>query len=315
MSRATWARLAKTLPGRTRRVDGTNAVLPQGRRTGSAVGGAGPAAPMGGGGDAPSDFGSYGPAAPAVAGLTLAWDFDLGYEPLGAMRAEIPSRAGNATAATIIPMSAGLEIVGIDATRRALRFTTALSTLARILYGLAAMNEASPDITLAAVFHRRTAGVAHTLLDVNAGLDSGAALTESLNRYRLRVGSGDTISWSRADGSNTASATLGTVVTNAAPGPGTRNIVVARANLAADLINRGLLNAGAKASSPSRATGITQWSNLLLGAQGLWNGGSSGYQTFNQFADVDLERLFLYAGAGADADLDTIRDVLVGGYV
>jgi hypothetical protein len=240
-------------------------------------------------------FGTFGPAAPTLGALTLAQDFDLAYEPLGAMRAEIPVRAGTDAAAFMHPFSGGLQIVSMGGTRRALRFVAADTTAARILSGATPWNVANASVTLVAVVHRRTAGADHVIIDLSNGTNSGDNV-DTLNRYKLRFSAANAAVWGRADGSGVVSASMGTPIIG-------RNIIVCRANLAGDNINRGTLNGAAKVSSTARSVTQAQFSQILLGAQGLWQLGTSAY-SLNQAADTDLERLLVYTGAASDAELD-----------
>lgn len=242
--------------------------------------------------------GSFGPAAPTIAGLTLAWDFDFGPEMLGPMQAEIFSRGGTDTQAFIHPISGALEVQGISGSRRALVFDSTYESGCKIRNGVTALNSTNAEYTIVVIFHRASAGAAHTIWDVNAGLDSGDSV-ESINRYRMRMSSGDQMTWSRANGSNTSSVNLGT------PSLLQRNIMIARGALA-DQISRGFLNGGTKSSTVARSVTEATWDIQLVGAQGIWHGGSSGYQTFNTFLNGKIERMFLYSGSAADADFDTI---------
>ena len=260
-------------------------------------------------------FGTYGPALPAVAGLTWQWDFDFGYEPLGGMRARVPSRAGLDADAFVHPNSASLDIVGHATGRRALRFTAAAGSVAQIRRGFTAVDASDAAFTLVVVFHLRAGGVDQVLWDCNNGYDSGAGV-DSLWRYRLRVPAANSCLWVRANGANqSATGSLGTPTLNAVPGAGTRSIFAGRASLAADTISRGMLNGGTKQSSPARSVTNADWDVMLLGAQGIWNAGTSGYQTFSQFADIDIERIALAAGSATDTDLDTLHSWAAGGYV
>lgn len=268
----------------------------------------------GGGGGGPPAFGSYGPALPAVAGLTWRWDFDFNYEPLGAMRAAVPSRDGTDTGAFVHPNSGNLDIVAHTTGRRALRFASAQGSVAQIRRGFTAVDANDAEFTLVVVFHRLAGGADQVVWDCNNAFDSGAGV-DSLWRYRLRLTSANTCLWVRANASNqSATGSLGTPNLNAVPGLGTRNIFVGRGSLGGDTISRGAMNGGAEQSSAARSVANADWDVMLLGAQGIWNSGTSGYQTFNQFADIDIERIALGSGSAADGDIDTLTNWAAGGY-
>lgn len=259
----------------------------------------------GGGGLEVLQFGTYGPAAPTIAGLTLAWDFDLGYEPLGPMRPEIASRAGSETSAFMFPTSGGIEVVAAGSTR-ALRFDTAQRTAALIRNGFTAVN--SNVFSLVAVARRRSAGADHVIWDVSAGSASGDNV-DSLVRYRLRANSANVMAWSRAQGATVSAALSGT------PSLIAPNIVVGRHNLASDNIGRGMMNGGTKVSSAStQVISETTWDFMAVGAQTIWRGTGNGSPTWTQWGDWDLYRLVLYAGAATDADLDTLHAWATGAY-
>lgn len=243
--------------------------------------------------------GSFGPAAPTIAGLTLAWDFDFGPEMLGPMQAEIFSRGGTDTQAFVHPISGALEIQSISGARRALVFDSAYEAAIKIRNGTTALDAVDSEFTFVIIFHRDEAGVSHNLWDVNAGFNSGDSV-DSLNRYRLRLASTNAAQWSRANGSNTSVAALGT------PSLLQRNILIGRGSLGGDQVSRGMMNGGTKTSTVVRSVTEATWDIQLLGAQGIWHGGTSGYQTFGGFFKGKIERVFLYSGSAADADFDTI---------
>lgn len=256
------------------------------------------------------DFGTYGPALPEVAGLTWAWDFDMAYEPLGPMRAEIQTRAGSDSMAFMHPMSADLAVVSVSGTRRALRLDQAKACFARILDGLTTFQENNADFTMVMVGTKRSAGTDETYFHLFGGWPAGQE-NETPNNIRLHATTANAIEFFRNSASGGTSAGLGTLTTGAMH-------FVGRANLGGDNIARGLMNDGSKASSSARnlvfSGSFTQWAEFLVGGRGFWNSGSSGYPTYVKFADFDLERIALAAGAADDTKLDTLKAWALAGY-
>lgn len=247
-----------------------------------------------------TDFGTFGPALPDI-GLPVRWDFDMNYEPLGAMRAEIPTRVGSVdTGAIIHPMSGDLVISALTGTRRALTFDASKSTFARLLEGMTVFQEANADFTIVAVVHRDAAGADHTIFDLFAGLNSGAS-TEVLQRIRLRWSSANGTGLDRGNGSSTATAALGT------PSTSTPNIIVFRGSRSSDQLCRGVMNAGSFASTAVRSITLTTWTNIHLGATAVWSGGTSGFATFTKFLTGKIERLACFEGSGDDTQMGTLR--------
>lgn len=264
-------------------------------------------------------FGTYGPELPTISGLTWAWDFDIGFEPLGAMRAEIPTRSGTETGAFMHPCSADLEVVAVDGqpTQRALRFEADDETFARIIDGMVPFNvTANKPFTIVLIGNKRSASADQTFWHLHAGFVSGQD-SEIANTHRLMASSADAVSYLRNGSSGSASAGLGTLTTG-------DMIAVTRSNLASDNIGRGLLNAGSKASSSARDISMSsfiptfipspEFAEMLLGAQAIWRGGSSGYSEYIKFGDFDLKRIACAAGAANDTRLDDIKAWATAGY-
>lgn len=248
----------------------------------------------------------YGPPAAAVPGLTLAWDFDMAGESLGAMRAEIPSRAGTATGAFMHPMSGGISVVTVSGTRRALRFDASASAFARVLDGMAVLNEANADFTMVFIGARNAGSADHTFWHLHAGYLGGTD-SEIVNTHRLMATSANAVQYLRNGASGSTTAGLGTLATGAMR-------AITRANLSGDNIGRGMLNGGAKAQTAVRNISQAEFAEFLIGAQAIWRSGTSGYPEYIKHGAIDVERILLYAGAAADADLDVLNTWALAGY-
>lgn len=255
-----------------------------------------------------SNDGIFGPSAPIISGLTLAWDFDFGPEPLGPMQAEITTRDGSETNALIHPLTGSLVVDQIAPGRRALTFDATYSTVVRILGGHTPFNEANPDFTLVVVFHRGDTGADQTLWDQGHGFNS--LTTGEAFKHLLRISSSNTLQWGRSGNGIINYASLGT------PSTTTANVFVGRGSLSADNISRGMQNGGTKASTAARDNTETESDVILLGAKSLWsNSGTTGYTTSDQFFDGKLERVLCYTGSATDGDLDTLQTWAEGYYV
>lgn len=240
------------------------------------------------------------PAAPAVAGLTLAWDINFGAPAAGAFPAAILSQAGTDTTAQAVAGGGTPSIITMGNGRRAadLNGTGAWISMQNAV-GMFATADA--PFTLVVVAWRDTAGVTQGVADFHRGTTSNAG---TIWRHNLLWTAANGQIWRRCDGANNADATIGGAPSTTAP-----NIYVLRSNLAGDTIGRGMLNGGAKVSSTAKPiTATTNWTGPAFGARLISN-------TAQDFLDGKIERACLYAGAATDANMDAIQSALSSYYV
>jgi hypothetical protein len=268
------------------------------------VGQSGLAATLTAGTSAP--VGGSAPAAPALPGLALAWDFDFATAPLGAL-APHASQAGSETGAQAQVGGGAPGIVTLPNGRKALDFNGTTDWVG-ISNGLAPWNaSADAPFTVVVVTWRDVAAANMGVFSVTKGVNSGAS---TLNRYDLFYAA-DVQLWRRANGANQADATLPGAPSLVAP-----NIYVLRgraaAEAAASATSRGLHNGGAKVSTPARQISNTPgWSEITLGARMVDPAGTAR----SSFLNGKIERVIAYAGSATDADMDTLQAALATHYV
>jgi hypothetical protein len=243
--------------------------------------------------------GGSAPAAPTLSGLTLAWDFDFGAPATGALTTLL-TRAGTATTAEVAPgAGAAPAIITLGNGRKALDFD-GVDDFAIINNGLAVVNSAdNAPHTMVVVSWRDVAGVTQGILGATKSATSGAS---TVNRYELFYAT-DAQLGRRADGSNSSDAAMAGAPSLVAP-----NIyVLSYGNGGAQRV-RGMHNGGTKVTSSVdrnvlASPAFTQWT---LGARMVNANGT----TRSNFLDGKVERIFHYAGAATDADMDAIHAAL-----
>lgn len=246
-----------------------------------------------------------GPAAPTIGGLALLWDFDFGKVAAGAFPTSVPSQAGSETAAAAVIGAGSPTIVTRANGRRALRLngTDQWVNLTGTLAQLQALNVEATIYCVAAPVTVQAVDAA--IFDVDRGNQSGAL---TLNRYALfHAGATSQHLWRRADGSNRSDATLATGAV-----AGTTYRYALRTALGGDNLNRGMVNAGAKASSVARSvtSSANTWQRFKLGAIMR----NTNATTMTDFGNFDIERIFAYLGAASDASLDAIEAAMAAAY-
>lgn len=256
-------------------------------------------------GAAPPVSGSA-PAAPALAGLTLAWDFDFATAPNGAL-ATHASQAGSETGAQASVGGGAPSVVTLPNGRKALDFNGTADWVG-ISNGLGPWNaSADAPFTVAVVAWRDVGGTNMGVFGVTKGVNSGAS---TLNRYDLFY-SADAQLWRRANAANQADAALPGAPSLLAP-----NIYVLRgraaAEAAASATSRGMHNGGAKVSTAARQISNTPgWSEITLGARMVDPAGTAR----SSFLNGKIERVIAYAGSATDADMDALQAALAAYYV
>jgi hypothetical protein len=240
------------------------------------------------------------PAAPSIAGLTLAWDINFGAPAAGAFPAAIVSQAGTETTAQAVVGGGTPSIITMGNGRRAADLNGAGAWIA-MQNAVAMFATADAPFTLAVVAWRDTAGVTQGVADLHRGTTSNAG---TIWRHNLLWTAANGQVWRRCDAANNADATISGPPSTTAP-----NIYVLRSNLAGDTIARGMANGGAKISSTAKPiTATTGWTGPAFGARMISN-------TAQDFLDGKIERAFLYAGAATDANMDAIQSALASHYV
>lgn len=250
--------------------------------------------------------GGSAPAAPALPGLTLAWDFDFASAPVGALGPHA-SQAGSETGAQAQAGGGAPGIITLPNGRKALDFNGTTDWVG-ISNGLAPWNaSADAPFTVAVVAWRDVGGANMGVFSVTKGVNSGAS---TLNRFDLFY-SVDAQLWRRANGANQADAALPGAPSLLAP-----NIYVLRgraaAEAAASATSRGMHNGGGKVSTAARQISNTPgWSEITLGARMVDPAGAAR----SSFLNGKIERVIAYAGSATDADMDTLQAALATHYV
>jgi hypothetical protein len=245
------------------------------------------------------------PDAPTISGLTLAWDFDFGAPAAGAFPGSLASQAGTDSSAVAVVGGGAPSIITMGNGRRAADFDGVDDWVA-LTDALTVFNSAADaPFTLVAVAWRDTASVTQGIIGATKGVNSGAS---TVNRYDLFWTSANAQLFRRANGTDNADATFSGAPSLVAP-----NRYVTRGNLSADQIVRGTHNGATKVSSAVKAISNSPAfsGSITVGARMVDGNGT----TRSAFLDGKIERLFLYAGAATDTDLDTIEAALAPYYV
>jgi hypothetical protein len=255
-------------------------------------------------GTTPPVSGGAAPAAPTLAGLALAWDFDFGAAPEGPL-GTVASRAGTATTAAasigggapaIITMGNGRRAVDLDGIDDWVALADALGVL-----------NAADDapFTLAAVAWRDVAGVTQGLIGAHKDPEGS-----TLNRYEILLTSTNTQPFRKG---NTATNTDTTPA--GAPSLVAPNIYIGAFNGNPSALRaRAMHNGGSKVSAAEdRSTPIapTPFAAWTMGARCV----NADGVTRSAFLNGKIERVFLYAGSATDADMDAIQATLAAYYV